>query len=63
MKKFSMLLAIVAVGAAISGCGQDSLTVSKCSKYANGNCISSKQVPVTKCNNPIKVGKETYCAK
>ena len=63
MKKFNMLLAIVAIGAIISGCSQDNLTISKCAKYSNGNCVSSKQIPVTKCSNPIKVGKETYCTK
>ena len=63
MNKLFLILAATLATISFTGCGQDNLTISKCLEYNNGACVSKEQIPVTKCKEPIKVGKETYCRK
>lgn len=55
----SLVLGILA----FTGCGQDTLTISKCLKYDKGMCVSKKQQTIVKCNNPIVMNGTTYCSK
>ena len=60
MKKILFLVAALSL---FSGCAKNTLEISKCSKYENGICVTKDKHTVVRCDNPTKIGKETYCNK
>lgn len=48
----------------MTGCANNGeITITKCKSYKNNICVAKEVEKVTKCNNPIKVGNQTYCSK
>lgn len=56
-----LMIAIVALG--LGGCASNGLTIAKCDKYENGNCINAQTIQMVECKNPLIQDDKTFCEK